>query len=126
MNQTDPWEAFDTEHHRRQRITSTISRIVRDIGLFVALDRGIDGIVHLSDLDWTIPGVEAVGRYNVGDPVEAVILSIQPERQRISLGIKQLTADPRSDRRGEPPAPAPVRPGSPRPPKPLSEAAKHD
>ena len=125
MTQKNSWQAFDDEHHRNEPITTKISRIVNDLGIFVALDRGIDGIVHLNDLDWEIPGKEAITRYNVGAPIEVVILSIQPELERISLGIKQLTTDPRPGRRGEPPAPAPVKPISPKPPKPLSEAAKH-
>ncbi|MCZ6525546.1 MAG: S1 RNA-binding domain-containing protein, partial [Gammaproteobacteria bacterium] len=104
MMQRTPWEAFDDEHHRNERITSTISRIV-DFGIFVDLDKGINGIVHLNDLDWVIPGEKAIACYTVGDPIEVVILSIEPERERISLGIKQLTSDPRQDRRGEPPAP---------------------
>lgn len=122
MNERNSWEAFDDEHHRNERITSTISRIVSDIGLFVALDRGIDGIVHLNDLDWAIPGEEAITRYKVGDTIEVVILSIRPDLERISLGIKQLTPGPRSNPHGEPPAPAPVKPKSP---KPLSEVAEH-
>lgn len=62
MSQINPWEAFNDNdnHHRDERITSTISRIVSDIGLFIALDGGIDGIVHLSNLDWTIPSEESI------------------------------------------------------------------
>ena len=62
MSERNAWEAFDYEHHRNERLKSSISRIVIDIGIFVALDRGIDGIVHLSDLDWTMPGEEYVAR----------------------------------------------------------------
>ncbi len=98
--------------------------LVSDIGVFVALERGIYGIVHLNDLDWLIPGEEAIDCYAVGDLVEVVILAIQPELERVSLGIKQLTEDPRQNRRDEPPTPAPVTPNSPKPPKPLSEEAE--
>ena len=126
MSQGNPWEAFAAEHRRNERITCTISRIVSDIGLFAALGRGIDGIVHLGDLDWMVPGEEVIAHYSVGDPIEVVILCIQPEMQRISLGIKQLKPDPRSDQPSEPPEPTPVRPNNPKPPKPLSEAAEHD
>lgn len=125
MTQRNSWEAFDGQHRRNERITSKISRIVSDIGIFVSLDRGIHGIVHLRDLDWVIPGEEAIARYSVGDLIEVVILSIQPELERISLGVKQLTPDPRPNQRGEPPpAPVPVKPKSPKPSKPLSEAAE--
>ena len=126
MSPIDPWEAFNDNHHHDERITSTISRIVSDLGLFIALDGGIDGIVHLSDLDWTIPSEESIAQYSVGDRIKLVILSIQPEMQRISLGIKQLTSNPRSDRRDEPPAPVPIKPKKPKPPNPLSEAAEFD
>ncbi len=122
MTQRTPWEAFDDEHCRNERITSTISRIVSDIGIFVNLEGGIEGIVHLSDLDWVTPGHEAVSRYNIGDPIEVVILAIDPDRQRVSLGIKQHKPEPRQHPRGEPPIPAPVKPKCPRPPNPLSEA----
>lgn len=125
MSEPNPWDAFDEHHHRDERLTSTISRIVSDIGLFVALDGGIDGIVHLSDLDWEIPGEKAIASYSVGDTIEVVILAIEPERERLCLGIKQLKPDPRANRDGQPPAPAPVRPNSPKPPKPLSEAAEY-
>lgn len=125
MSESNPWDEFDEHHHRDERLTSTISRIVSDIGLFVALDGGIDGIVHLNDLDWESPGDKEIESYSVGDTIEVVILSIEPERERVSLGIKQLKPDPRPDRDGQPPAPAPVRPRSPKPPKPLSEAAEY-
>lgn len=124
MSEQNAWEAFEEEHYRNERLKSSILRIVPDLAIFVAQDRSIDGIVHLSDLDWTIPGDEAITNYNVGDTIDVVILAIDPERERISLGIKQLRPDPRPDRRGEPPASASVKPKSPRPPKPLSEAAE--
>ena len=124
MSERNAWEAFEEEHHCNEQLKNSISRIVVDLGIFVALDGGIDGIVHLSDLDWTIPGEEAIASYNVGDTIEMMILAIDPERERISLGIKQNTPDPRPDRRGEPPALVPVKPKNPRPPKPLSEGVE--
>ena len=126
MSQPDPWEVFATEHQRGERLTVEISRIVSDIGLFVAFEGDIFGIVHLSDLDWSTPGEVAIKRYSVGDMVRVEILSIRSDLQRISLGIKQLGSDPRQDRNGEPPAPAPVRPKSPIRPNPQSEAANRE
>ncbi len=125
MSQANPWEEFSAKHHRGEHITSRVSRVVLDMGLLVALEGGIDGIVHLKDLDWTIPGERAIKRYKVGDSVEAVILSIQPEHQRISLRIKQIRQNPRRDADGDPPAPVPVRPGGPRP-KPQSAEVQRD
>ncbi len=120
--QQNPWEAFEAEHGRCEHISGTISRIVHDMGILVRLDGGIDGLVHLNDLDWILPGEMVIDRYSVGDEVETVIISIDPGRERISLGIKQLTDDPRDDQHIDPPAPAPVRPKNPKPPKPLSES----
>ena len=125
MKASNPWESFNAKHDRNERITSTISRI-SDFGLFIALEGGIDGIVHLNDLDWTIPGDVAITQYNVGDSVVVVILSIDPERERISLGIKQLGPDPRPDRRDEPPSLAPVRPNRPKRPNPHAAATDRE
>ena len=69
-------------------------RNITEFGLFVGLDGGIDGMVHLSDLDWQRPGEEAIKDYNKGDTVKAVVLETDPEKERISLGIKQLATDP--------------------------------
>src|SRR5262249_61248236 len=69
-------------------------RNITEFGLFIGLDGGIDGMVHLSDLDWTKPGEEALKDSKKGDPAKAVVLEADSEKERISLGIKQLTADP--------------------------------
>ncbi|MFZ4654799.1 MAG: S1 RNA-binding domain-containing protein, partial [Methylococcaceae bacterium] len=67
---------------------------ITDFGVFIGLDGNIDGLVHLSDISWNVPGEEAIRNYKKGDEVETVILAIDPERERISLGIKQLEQDP--------------------------------
>ncbi len=91
--QANPWELFAATHNKNDRVTGTIKSIT-DFGIFVGLEGGIDGLVHLSDLSWDEPGEEAVRKYKKGDQVEAVVLSVDPERERISLGIKQLEQDP--------------------------------
>ncbi|MBY4676017.1 30S ribosomal protein S1 [Marinobacterium arenosum] len=89
----NPWQAFATSHRKGDRYTGTI-RSITDFGVFIGLEEGIDGLVHLSDLSWDETGEEAVKAYQKGDEVEAMILSIDPERERIALGIKQLNEDP--------------------------------
>jgi small subunit ribosomal protein S1 len=89
----NPWEAFSNRYAKGDRIKGRV-RSITDFGIFIGLDGGIDGLVHLSDLSWDLAGEEAVKAYNKGDEVEAVVLSIDPERERISLGIKQLDSDP--------------------------------
>lgn len=91
--QPNPWEEFAANHQKGEKIRGKIKSIT-DFGVFVGLDGGIDGLIHLSDLSWSRPGEEAVRDYKKGDEVEAVILAIDPERERISLGIKQLETDP--------------------------------
>ncbi len=88
-----PWEAFNKAHDKGERIKGKIKSIT-DFGIFIGLDGGIDGLVHLSDISWNVPGEEAVRDYKKGDEVEAIVLSVDPERERISLGIKQLDSDP--------------------------------
>jgi small subunit ribosomal protein S1 len=92
----NPWEEFAAGHARNDRVTGKIKSIT-DFGIFIGLDGDIDGLVHLSDISWQEPGETAVRRYSKGEEVESVILSIDPERERISLGIKQLDQDPFSD-----------------------------
>ena len=92
----NPWEAFSEKYSKGDRITGNIKSIT-DFGIFIGLDGNIDGLVHLSDLSWQIEGEEAVRAFNKGDEVSAVILAIDAERERISLGIKQLSEDPFSD-----------------------------
>jgi small subunit ribosomal protein S1 len=88
----NPWEAFGAVHNKGEKITGKIKSLT-DFGLFIGLDGGIDGLIHMSDISWNVPGEEAVRNYKKGDEVTAVILSIDPERERISLGIKQMEQD---------------------------------
>ncbi|WP_168014450.1 30S ribosomal protein S1 [Halomonas salinarum] len=90
---TNPWEDFSARFNKGDRVSGSIKSIT-DFGIFIGLDGGIDGLVHLSDISWSETGEEAVRNFKKGDEVEAVILSIDPERERISLGIKQLDSDP--------------------------------
>lgn len=89
----NPWETFSGQYNKGDRVSGSIKSIT-DFGIFIGLEGGIDGLVHLSDLSWSETGEEAVRRFKKGDEAEAVILSIDPERERISLGIKQLDSDP--------------------------------
>ncbi len=89
----NPWEEFATRFNKGDRIKGKIKSIT-DFGIFIGLDGGIDGLVHLSDISWDLPGEEAVRAYKKGDEIETVILSVDPERERISLGVKQLSEDP--------------------------------
>src|SRR6056297_111656 len=90
--QQNPWDAFAAEHSKGDRISGSIKSIT-DFGIFIGLEGNIDGLVHLSDISWNEVGEEAVRNYKKGDEIETVILSIDPERERISLGIKQLEDD---------------------------------
>ena len=92
----NPWETFSAQYNKGDRVSGTIKSIT-DFGIFIGLEGGIDGLVHLSDISWTDTGEEAVRNFKKGDEAEAVILSIDPERERISLGIKQLDTDPVSE-----------------------------
>jgi small subunit ribosomal protein S1 len=89
----NPWEDFAREFKKGDRVKGQVKSIT-DFGVFVGLAGGIDGLVHLSDLSWSDSGEEAVKRFKKGEEVEAVVLSIDVERERISLGIKQLEGDP--------------------------------
>lgn len=91
--QVNPWTEFCSSHNKGDHVQGQIKSIT-DFGIFIGLDGGIDGLVHLSDISWDIPGEEAVRNYKKGDDLEAVILSIDPERERISLGVKQMDKDP--------------------------------
>ena len=92
----NPWEEFSTRFAKGDKLAGKIKSIT-DFGIFIGLDGGIDGLVHLSDISWNETGEVAVRRYSKGEEVEAVVLSIDPERERISLGIKQLDRDPFAD-----------------------------
>jgi len=92
----NPWEAFAEVHNKGDKVSGKIKSIT-DFGIFIGLDGGIDGLVHLSDIAWNEEGEEAVRRYKKGEEVEAVVLAVDPERERISLGIKQLEGDPQAN-----------------------------
>ena len=89
----NPWEEFSDNHRKGDKVRGTIKSIT-DFGVFIGLPGGIDGLVHLSDLSWNKPGEEAVRDFKKGDEVDAVVLAIDTERERISLGVKQLEGDP--------------------------------
>jgi len=91
--QSNPWDDFAANHKKGDKVRGAIKSIT-DFGVFIGLDGGIDGLVHLSDLSWNQPGEEAVRNYKKGDEIEAVVLAIDVERERISLGIKQMEGDP--------------------------------
>lgn len=96
QTQKNPWDVFAGSFTKGDRISGTIKSIT-DFGIFIGLDGGIDGLVHLSDIAWNEPGESAVRNFQKGQEVATVVLSIDPERERISLGIKQLEEDPFSD-----------------------------
>ena len=89
----NPWEEFAATHNRNDRITGQI-RSITDFGVFIGLDGGIDGLIHLSDLSWDRPGEDITREFKKGDEVTAVVLAVDPDRERISLGIKQAQEDP--------------------------------
>jgi small subunit ribosomal protein S1 len=89
----NPWEIFAANQNKGDKVTGAIKSIT-DFGIFIGLEGGIDGLVHLSDLSWHEAGEDAVRNYTKGEDVEAVVLAVDPERERISLGIKQMDQDP--------------------------------
>ncbi|HMA21573.1 MAG TPA: 30S ribosomal protein S1, partial [Gemmatimonadaceae bacterium] len=89
----NPWEAFAAIYKKGDKVSGQIKSIT-DFGIFIGLDGGIDGLVHLSDISWQGTGEDLVRQFKKGDTVEAVVLAVDPERERISLGIKQLEQDP--------------------------------
>ena len=89
----NPWDEFGVTHKKGDHVSGKIKSIT-DFGIFIGLDGGIDGLVHLSDISWDEPGEAALRRYKKGDDLETVVLSVDPERERISLGVKQLDRDP--------------------------------
>jgi len=94
--QPNPWEQFAAMHNKGDRVTGTIKSIT-DFGIFIGLEGGIDGLVHLSDVSWTEDGEQAIRKYQKGEELETVVLAVDAERERISLGIKQLEKDPFSN-----------------------------
>ncbi len=92
----NPWEEFAARFNKNDKVSGSIKSIT-DFGIFVGLEGGIDGLVHMSDISWSMPGEEAIRNYKKGDEVEAVVLAVDAERERISLGIKQMEKDPLSN-----------------------------
>lgn len=90
---SNPWQQFAEIHNKGDRVEGKIKSIT-DFGIFIGLDGGIDGLVHLSDISWNVAGEEAVREYKKGDEIAAVVLQVDAERERISLGVKQLAEDP--------------------------------
>jgi small subunit ribosomal protein S1 len=90
---SNPWQLFAETHNKGDRVEGKIKSIT-DFGIFIGLDGGIDGLVHLSDISWNATGEEAVREYKKGDEIAAVVLQVDAERERISLGVKQLAEDP--------------------------------
>ena len=91
----NPWVEFGENYKKGDKVSGQIKSIT-DFGVFIGLPGGIDGLVHLSDLSWDVPGEEAVRNYKKGEELETTVLAIDPERERISLGVKQLDKDPLS------------------------------
>jgi len=91
--QVNPWDDFAVNFNKGDHIRGVIKSIT-DFGIFVGIDGGIDGLVHLSDISWNVPGEEAVRDFKKGEELETIVLAVDPERERISLGIKQLDQDP--------------------------------
>jgi small subunit ribosomal protein S1 len=90
---SNPWETFAAIHKKNDKVSGQIKSIT-DFGIFIGLDGGIDGLIHLSDLSWNTTGEDVVRNFKKGDNLEAVVLAVDPERERISLGVKQLEQDP--------------------------------
>jgi|TARA_B110000902_G_scaffold191566_1_gene216976 small subunit ribosomal protein S1 len=94
--QSNPWEEFSMTHNKGDKVSGSIKSIT-DFGIFIGLDGGIDGLIHLSDITWEDENEEVVRDFKKGDELEAIVLAIDPERERISLGVKQLQDDPFSE-----------------------------
>ncbi len=93
QTRSNPWEAFAAMHQKGDKVSGAIKSIT-DFGIFVGLEGGIDGLVHLSDISWQASGDDLIRDFKKGEEVEAVVLAVDPERERISLGIKQMEQDP--------------------------------
>lgn len=89
----NPWEAFAESHPKGTEVEGDVKNIT-EFGLFIGLDGDVDGMAHMSDLDWNRPGEEAIKDYKKGDHVQAVVLDVDTDKERISLGVKQLSSDP--------------------------------
>ena len=90
---SNPWETFAAMHKKGDKVSGQIKSIT-DFGIFIGLDGGIDGLIHLSDISWNSTGEDIARNYKKGDTLEAVVLAVDPERERISLGVKQMEQDP--------------------------------
>jgi small subunit ribosomal protein S1 len=90
---SNPWETFAAIHKKGDKVSGQIKSIT-DFGVFIGLDGGIDGLIHLSDISWNSTGEDVARNFKKGDTLEAVVLAVDPERERISLGVKQLEQDP--------------------------------
>ena len=93
QTQDNPWDSFLTTHPKGSIVEGPI-RNITEFGLFIGLDGGVDGMVHLSDLDWNKPGEELIKEFKKGDNVKAIVLDVDSSKERISLGVKQLSGDP--------------------------------
>ena len=96
----NPWDAFSATHKKGDKVSGKIKSIT-DFGVFIGLDGNIDGLIHLSDLSWEEDSEAVIRNYSKGDELEAVVLAVDPERERISLGVKQMSGDPFSDYVGD-------------------------
>ncbi|MCA1714288.1 MAG: S1 RNA-binding domain-containing protein, partial [Gammaproteobacteria bacterium] len=90
---SNPWETFAAIHKKGDKVSGQIKSIT-DFGIFIGLDGGIDGLIHLSDISWNSTGEDIARNFKKGDTLEAVVLAVDPERERISLGVKQMEQDP--------------------------------
>lgn len=126
MTAIEGWERFQRAHARGE-ILSVCITMVTDYGLLANLEPGIIGIVHMQDIDWNTAGIEVLKRYSAGDTIDTLVLSVEPGKGRVSLGIKQIRSRPDHDSDGaSPEEPQPVQPSSPKSPKSGAEAAKVD
>ena len=92
----NPWESFAATHNKGDKVVGKIKSIT-DFGVFIGLDGNIDGLIHLSDLSWNEEGDDVIRNFSKGDELEAIVLAVDPDRERISLGVKQVSGDPFSD-----------------------------
>jgi len=92
----NPWDSFAATHKKGDKVIGRIKSIT-DFGVFIGLDGNIDGLIHLSDLSWNEDGEEVIRNFSKGDELEAVVLAVDSDRERISLGVKQVSGDPFSD-----------------------------
>lgn len=124
MAATEDWQKYKRAHVMGELIPICISKLT-DFGLLAILEPGIVGIVHMQDIDWDVTGIEVLKGFSVGDTIDTLVLSVEPEKGRVCLGIKQINRRPdRDPSETSPEHPRPVWPGSPGSPVCGSEAAK--